>query len=169
MNDEQSNVENSLELIKRDGREVSAKAAEETEALNKVLSQHKDCQNRITALESRLNLLQNMQKSYEGFGYGIKTVLQSQEPWRSDVIGVAAELIEVQPEYVVAIETALGGAAQNLVMGSSEAAKRLSPILNSVRPAGRLSCRLILSNIMNAAVKKRHWQNCRVFGDLLPI
>lgn len=44
MNDEQSNVENSLELIKRDGREVSAKAAEETEALNKVLSQHKDCQ-----------------------------------------------------------------------------------------------------------------------------
>lgn len=124
MNDEQSNVENSLELIKRGGREVSAKAAEETEALNKVLSQHKDCQNRITALESRLNLLQNMQKSYEGFGYGIKTVLQSQEPWRSDVIGVAAELIEVQPEYVVAIETALGGAAQNLVMGSSEAAKK---------------------------------------------
>ena len=41
MNDEQSNVENSLELIKRDGRELSAKAAEETEALNKVLSQHK--------------------------------------------------------------------------------------------------------------------------------
>lgn len=71
-----------------------------------------------------MNLLQNMQKSYEGFGYGIKTVLQSQEPWRSDVIGVAAELIEVQPEYVVAIETALGGAAQNLVMGSSEAAKK---------------------------------------------
>mgnify|MGYP001408232324 FL=1 len=136
MNDEQSNVENSLELIKRDGREVSAKAAEETEALNKVLSQHKDCQNRITALESRLNLLQNMQKSYEGFGYGIKTVLQSQEPWRSDVIGVAAELIEVQPEYVVAIETALGGAAQNLVMGSSEAAKKAISYLKQ-RQAGR--------------------------------
>ena len=136
MNDEQSNVENSLELIKRDGREVSVKAAEETEALNKVLSQHKDCQNRITALESRLNLLQNMQKSYEGFGYGIKTVLQSQEPWRSDVIGVAAELIEVQPEYVVAIETALGGAAQNLVMGSSEAAKKAIAYLKQ-RQAGR--------------------------------
>ena len=136
MNDEQSNVENSLELIKRDGREVSAKAAEETEELNKVLSQHKDCQNRITALESRLNLLQNMQKSYEGFGYGIKTVLQSQEPWRSDVIGVAAELIEVQPEYVVAIETALGGAAQNLVMGSSEAAKKAISYLKQ-RQAGR--------------------------------
>lgn len=115
---------------------MSAKAAEETEALNKVLSQHKDCQNRITALESRLNLLQNMQKSYEGFGYGIKTVLQSQEPWRSDVIGVAAELIEVQPEYVVAIETALGGAAQNLVMGSSEAAKKAIAYLKQ-RQAGR--------------------------------
>ena len=79
-----------------------------------------------------MNLLQNMQKSYEGFGYGIKTVLQSQEPWRSDVIGVAAELIEVQPEYVVAIETALGGAAQNLVMGSSEAAKKAIAYLKPV-------------------------------------
>lgn len=77
-----------------------------------------------------------MQKSYEGFGYGIKTVLQSQEPWRSDVIGVAAELIEVQPEYVVAIETALGGAAQNLVMGSSEAAKKAISYLKQ-RQAGR--------------------------------
>lgn len=83
-----------------------------------------------------MNLLQNMQKSYEGFGYGIKTVLQSQEPWRSDVIGVAAELIEVQPEYVVAIETALGGAAQNLVMGSSEAAKKAIAYLKQ-RQAGR--------------------------------
>ena len=165
MNDEQSNVENSLELIKRDGREVSAKAAEETEALNKVLSQHKLERNvkkgqdhtrdelersRLKAAEetealnkvlsqkrlSQQNLLQNMQKSYEGFGHGIKTVLQSQEPWRSDVIGVAAELIEVQPEYVVAIETALGGAAQNLVMGSSEAAKKAIAYLKQ-RQAGR--------------------------------
>ena len=64
MSDEQTGVENALELTKRDGQEVSAKAAAETEALNKVLAQHKDCHNRITALESRLNLLQNMHKSY---------------------------------------------------------------------------------------------------------
>ena len=51
-------------------------------------------------------------------------------------IGVAAELIEVQPEYVVAIETALGGAAQNLVMGSSEAAKKAISYLKQ-RQAGR--------------------------------
>ena len=64
-------------------------------------------------------------------------MLQSQEPWRSDVIGVAAELIEVQPEYVVAIETALGGAAQNLwFMGSSEAAKKAISYLKQ-RQAGR--------------------------------
>lgn len=136
MSDEQTNVENNLELIKRDGQEVGAKAAEKNEELNKVLAQHKDCQNRITALESRLNLLQNMQKSYEGFGYGIKTVLQSKENWRSDVIGVAAELLEVKSEYVVAIETALGAAAQNLVMGSAATAKQAIAYLKQ-RQAGR--------------------------------
>ena len=137
MNDEQSNVENSLELIKRDGREVSAKAAEETEALNKVLSQHKDCQNRITATGKPFEpAAEYARKAMKALAMGSKTVLQSQEPWRSDVIGVAAELIEVQPEYVVAIETALGGAAQNLVMGSSEAAKKAISYLKQ-RQAGR--------------------------------
>ena len=42
----------------------------------------------------------------------------------------------MQPEYVVAIETALGGAAQNLVMGSSEAAKKAISYLKQ-RQAGR--------------------------------
>lgn len=136
LSDEQNNVENTLELIKRDGKEVSSKAAATTSVLNAVMAQHKDCQSRITALESRLNLLQHMQKSYEGFGYGIKTVLQAQAAWRSDVIGVAAELIEVAPDYVVAIETALGASAQNLVMGSSAAAKQAIAYLKQ-RQAGR--------------------------------
>lgn len=136
MSQEQSNVENAMELIKRDGKELSAKAAVISEALNKVQAQHKDCQSRITALESRLNLLQNMQKSYEGFGYGIKTVLQAKESWRSHVIGVAAELIEVKAEHVVAIETALGGSAQNIVMDSSDAAKQAIAYLKQ-RQAGR--------------------------------
>lgn len=136
MSDEQANVQNYIELITRDGKENAALAEKETAALNSVLIKHKECQNRITGLESRLNLLQNMQKSYDGFGYGIKTVLRAEEQWSSEVVGVAAELIDVKPEYVVAIETALGGAAQNIIMNNSVAAKKAINYLKE-KQAGR--------------------------------
>ncbi len=136
MSDEQTAVDNNIELITREGKEIGVKVAAGTETLNKVLTLHKGCQNGITALESRLNLLQNMQKNYEGFGYGIKTVLQAKETWSSDIIGVAAELLEVQPEYVIAVETALGAAAQNLIIGNSTSAKQAIAYLKQ-RQAGR--------------------------------
>ncbi|MFQ9523314.1 MAG: hypothetical protein ACLR2G_07295 [Phascolarctobacterium faecium] len=78
--------------------------------------------------------------------------------WRSDVIGVAAELIEVQPEYVL---TGSLGERRRTLLWAVRSQKAIAIL--SVRPAGDLAA-AILSNIMNAAVKKRHWQNCRVFG-----
>ena len=50
-------------------------------------------------------------------------MLKAQEPWREQVVGVAAELLQVEDKYVAAIETALGEGAQNLVMRSANAAK----------------------------------------------
>ena len=64
-----------------------------------------------------------MQKAYEGFGFGVKAVIRAQEAWSGKVLGVAAELISVGAEYVTAVETALGAAAQNIVMQDAEAAK----------------------------------------------
>ena len=119
----QADLENNVELAQRSSSELAQKIAAENKVLNSVRQQYNDCQRRISALESRQNVLNNMQKAYEGFGFGVKAVIRAQEAWSGKVLGVAAELISVGAEYVTAVETALGASAQNIVMQDAEAAK----------------------------------------------
>ncbi len=74
-------------------------------------------------MSSRLKILGNMQEEYEGFGRGAKSVLKSGAPWRKEVGGAVAQLLSVPDKYVVAVETALGGALQHIVVNSDSAAK----------------------------------------------
>ena len=82
-----------------------------------------EAERRLAMAETRLNTLEQMQESYDGFGNGIRTVLKAQAAWRNKIIGVAAELIKVDPKIVTAIETALGDGAQNIVTEDAETAK----------------------------------------------
>lgn len=77
----------------------------------------------VEKLEARLNVLDNLLKEHEGFGHGVRTVLNNSLPWRKGVIGVVAELFKVEEKYVVALETALGGALQNIVTTDATTAK----------------------------------------------
>jgi chromosome segregation protein len=72
---------------------------------------------------SRLKVLSDMQEEYEGFGRGPKSVLKSDRPWRHGVHGAVAELITVRDAHVVAVETALGGALQHIIVDSDDTAK----------------------------------------------
>ena len=108
----------------KEGNELAARAAEKRQAFQGVDKKYNECQTQIAAVESRLHLLRDMQQSLEGFGFGVKAVMQSREGWHTDVIGPAAALISVEPEYVTAMETALGAGAQNIVIQSADAAKQ---------------------------------------------
>jgi len=77
----------------------------------------------IQKMASRLQIMENLQNSYEGFGKAVKAVLKSQTPWRQQVCGTVAELMEVPGKYVTAIETALGGTLQNIVTKDTDTAK----------------------------------------------
>ncbi len=129
--DEQARIEQVLDQYAKESAELQETIAKEQGELDKVLVKYNECQNKITALESRLTILKNMQESYDGFGYGIKSVMNSKEAWRKDVLGVVAELIKVPNEYVVAIETALGATAQNVIMRSAESSKKAIADLKS--------------------------------------
>ena len=107
-------------------KEATALQEEGTALDNKmkaVLGGQQQCQRRLTAAETREQSLQKMQAAYEGFGYGIKTVLKANEYWRENIIGVAAELLRVEDKYVTALETALGEGAQNIVTVDAYTAK----------------------------------------------
>jgi len=77
----------------------------------------------VEKLEARLNVLENLLKEHEGFGHGVRSVLNNRAPWRANVVGVVADLFKVEDKYAVAMETALGAALQNIVTKDAETAK----------------------------------------------
>ena len=121
--EQQSQCAHGMELVRKKGEELRSAYDAGQKELQAVRSSQQQCQRQLTAAETREQSLKRLQQSYEGFSYGIKAVLKAQEPWREQVVGVAAELLQVEDKYVAAIETALGEGAQNLVMRSANAAK----------------------------------------------
>jgi len=119
----QSRNNNEGQLLSKEANSLQAEKAELEAKLKAVLNGQQQCQRRLTAAETREQSLQKMQAAYEGFGYGIKTVLKAEEYWRENIIGVAAELLQVEDKYVTALETALGEGAQNIVTVDAQTAK----------------------------------------------
>lgn len=73
----------------------------------------------------RANILEDLEKNLEGFAHSVKTVMNlSRHGKISGIHGPVSRLIKVPTDYAVAIETALGGAMQNIVTGNEEDAKR---------------------------------------------
>ena len=93
---------------------------------------------------SRLESLKNLTERYDGYGNSIRRVMEQkkQEP---GIRGVVADIIQVQKDYELAVETALGGSIQNIVTDNEQTAKRMIDFLKKNR-YGRATF-LPLSNI----------------------
>ncbi|MDR2833113.1 MAG: chromosome segregation protein SMC [Streptococcaceae bacterium] len=88
--------------------------------------------NEISRIASRHQSLKDIQASYQGYYQGVKAVLQNKQEL-GGIIGSVAEVIEVQKEQALAIETALGGAMQHIIVENEEAAKRSIRLLSQKR------------------------------------
>ena len=67
-------------------------------------------------MDSRIKMLDDMQRDYEGFSKAVKSVMR--ESARGNLKGIhapVANLIRTDDEFALAVETALGAAAQNIV------------------------------------------------------
>lgn len=72
----------------------------------------------------KVRFLEELERNLEGFSQSVKFVLkESKKGHLAGICGAVSSLIEVPKDYVVAIETALGAAAQNIVVDSEEHAK----------------------------------------------
>ncbi|RDY33024.1 chromosome segregation protein SMC [Lachnotalea glycerini] len=80
--------------------------------------------------KSRLDSLINITEKYDGYGNSIRRIMERKEE-EQGIIGVVADIIKVEKEYEVAIETALGGSIQNIVTEDEETAKRMIHYLKS--------------------------------------
>ena len=87
--------------------------------------------------DQRIRMLADLENSMEGFAHSVKQILKASKSGQlSGVYGSAAQLIKVESKYSVAIETAMGGALQNIVVENEDIAKRGIRLLQETK-AGR--------------------------------
>ncbi len=78
--------------------------------------------NQIVSLKSKKEALRNLTERYEGYGNSIRRVMEKKNS-NPKIIGVVADIIQVDKRYETAVETALGGSIQNIVTEDDKTAK----------------------------------------------
>ncbi len=116
------------------------------EALTKKDAGLREAQSAYHMEKSKLEALANLAERYEGYGGSVKKVMEQKEKTKG-IIGVVADIIQVDKKYETAIETALGGSIQNIVTEDEDTAKRMIAYLKEGR-LGRATF-LPLTSIVN--------------------
>ena len=90
----------------------------------------RETQNRFHQEQSKLEALTNITERYDGYGGSVKKVMEQKEKEKG-IIGVVADIIQVEAKYETAIETALGGNIQNIVTEDEATAKKMIGFLKA--------------------------------------
>ncbi|MEG2814430.1 MAG: hypothetical protein RSA79_07495, partial [Oscillospiraceae bacterium] len=78
----------------------------------------------IKEKQQRVKMLDNLEKSNEGFYGSVKEVLKHSKSGQLDgIYGTLSQIVNVKNEFSLAIETALGGSLQNIIVENEKAAK----------------------------------------------
>ncbi|MBN6185863.1 chromosome segregation protein SMC [Aneurinibacillus sp. BA2021] len=117
-------------------RRQAAEQKQQSEQKTRWLEALRQGEHKVNSLLSRRDVMREMQADFSGFMQGVKEVLRAREHGFSGVEGAVAELISVEKQYETAIETALGGALQHVVV-TNEAVGRQAISLLKQRRAGR--------------------------------
>lgn len=88
----------------------------------------------IKGKQQREKLLTDLENNMEGFNYSVKEIIKASKSSRiSGISGTVAQLITVDKSYTTAIETALGGALQNIIVKNEDTAKRCIALLKELK------------------------------------
>ena len=103
-----------------------------TEAIGEQKSVYERRQERVIQKTSHMETLKDLVEHYDGYGNAVRKVME-QKKQKPGVLGVVADVIEVDPSYETAIETALGGNIQNILTDNEETAKDMIAYLKANR------------------------------------
>ncbi len=114
--------------------------------------------------QRRIKMLEEFEKNLEGYVYAVKQVCKASDNGElKGIHGPVSRLIDVKAEYSVAIETALGAAAQNVIVSNEDYAKRAIEYLKR-NNAGRATF-LPLTSIRPITLKEDSVDKCNGFVD----
>ncbi len=136
-----------------------------SEKLSLIKKEFEDIGFSIRDKEQRIKMLTDLENSMEGFAHSVKQVLKASKTGQlRGVYGSVAQLIKVEGKYSLAIETALGGALQNIVVDNEETAKRGIRLLQESK-AGRATF-LPVTSVKGNRLAERGLDDCAGFVSL---
>ncbi len=109
---------------------------------------------KISEKRQRAEMLANLERQLEGFAGSVKTVMRESEKGHlRGIIGPVSRIISVDGKYSTAIETALGGALQDIVVNDENDAKSAISYLKQ-QGTGRATF-LPLTSVKGSALEDR--------------
>ena len=122
---ELAHIQSERDGLEEEGTRLESLLAEILARQNQLRADQSEAQRALERLEARHDLLGRMRAEGEGLHAGVRAVLQAADSERSapgvgltGILGTVAQLLEVPEEYEVAIEVALGGHVQDVVVDS---------------------------------------------------
>jgi chromosome segregation protein len=111
-------VVHEIDKVRQRYLDVSQRLKEKQTLLEDLLSTVRKWEQKLGALTSRRDTMREMANDYDGFMLGVKEVLKAKDRNQGlrGIHGAVAELVKVPAEYETAVETALGGALQHIVV-----------------------------------------------------
>ena len=135
--------------------------ARREEALGELQEQCDKIHLDIEEKKRRVQILKELENSMEGFSHSVKRIIaDSDKGLLRGVCGTVSKLITVDKKYSVAIETALSGAIQNIIVETEADAKRAIQYLKT-NHAGRATF-LPVSTITARELKEKGFED--VYG-----
>ena len=151
-----ANVRSGLEL-KLKGRKA---------ALNEADNAEQRLGRELDAARQRLSVLRELEKNMDGYQNSVKAVMRAAGARRlRGVIGPVSAILKVEPGCEVAVETALGGALQNIVVENEAAAKAAIALLRNDN-AGRATF-LPLDTVQPGVFRGRLTGSARLASSLV--
>ena len=130
---EKAEADELLESLRISLEEARADRVEYDEEIAALSKKREEIQLQGTQLLARKKTIEEMEHNYEGYNGAVRYIMRSRLP---GIRGVVADLMQVPAGYEVAVETALGGAMQNIVCEKDTDAKAAIILLKENR-AGR--------------------------------
>lgn len=137
----QNEAQSALSSTVQQRQEQQKSRAELGERIQRLNEEWQTLREEKSSVEARLASLRELRDSYEGFATGVRAIMlakQKQMAGTSGVIGPVGDLLSTEKEYGLAIEAALGGNINNVVVEQSSAAKDAIEFLKKTK-AGRVT------------------------------
>lgn len=115
----------SFETLKKKGQALEQQRDTERQAWFTKMEQEQ-------RLSTRLQSLQHLLENYDGYYQGVKNLMKAQQQFEG-IQGVVANLISVDDQHRIAIETALGSALQHVVVKNEQVGKTAIQYLSKHR------------------------------------